>query len=261
MDDNLSKEKPLLSVRNLSKNFGGVTAVNHVCFDVFPGEIVGLIGPNGSGKTTIFNCLTGLLESDPGSEIIFNNSNITNKKTHTIAQLGLTRAFQEARIFLGLNVIENLLVSIQQYQEDNLFFRFWNGRSLREYEKKGEERAFELMEFVGLTHHAYTPSRELSYGQRKLLIFAMTIMSKPSLVLLDEPAAAVNLTAIEHIKEYIKKLNQNNITFLIIEHNMEMIMGLCQRIIVLDYGKIIAEGSPREVQSNDEVIDAYFGRE
>ncbi len=250
---------PLLQIKGLSKHFGGIAAVDRVDFNVLPGTIVGLIGPNGSGKTTLFNCVTGLLKCEPNSQVIFNGHDITNKPQHHIAQLGLTRTFQEVRIFAEMSVIENLYMAIQQYQEDKLFSRFVGTSEIKLYDKEAHERAQELIEFVGLSHHSQSRAAVLSFGQRKLLIFAMAVMSRPRLVLLDEPAAAINLTAIEQLKKYILELNSQGITFLIIEHNMEVIMDLCEHIIVLDHGKKIVEGSAWEIQSNDQVIDAYFG--
>ncbi len=250
---------PLLRIEHLSKHFGGVAAVDRVSFDVNRGEIVGLIGPNGSGKTTLFNCVTGLTPSESDSRVTFNGHNITNRRSDAIARLGLTRTFQDVRVFHELSVVENALMAMQQYQEDSLLGRFVSGASIVRFEDEARARAEELIDLVGLSHQAQTRARELSYGQRKLLIFAMAMMPHPSLVLLDEPAAAVNPTAIDHVKHYIRALNSQGITFLIIEHNMEVIMDVCQRVIVLDYGKKIAEGAPEELESNERVIDAYFG--
>ncbi len=250
---------PLLRIEHLSKHFGGVAAVDQVSFDVHPGEIVGLIGPNGSGKTTLFNCVTGLAASESNSCVTFKGHNITNRRSDAIARLGLTRTFQEVRVFHDLTVVENALMAMQQYQEDSLLGRFVSGPSITRFEGEARTRAKELLDLVGLSHQAQTRARELSYGQRKLLIFAMAMMPRPSLVLLDEPTAAVNPTAIDHVKHYIRALNSQGITFLIIEHNMEVIMDVCQRVIVLDYGKKIAEGAPEQLESNERVIDAYFG--
>lgn len=253
------KPVPLLEIKNLSKHFGGIAAVDQVSFEIHSGKIVGLIGPNGSGKTTLFNCVTGLLQSEPGSLVQLNGRDITNKPQHYIARQGLTRTFQDVRILSEMSVLENLRMSIQQYQEDELLKRFIKTRRIRSFDEEADQRAFDLLDFIGLRHHQFTPAGELSYGQRKLLIFAMALMPRPQIVLLDEPAAAVNLTAIDQLKEYIAELNQQGITFLIIEHNMEVIMDVCQHVIVLDYGKKIAEGPAWEIQSNERVIDAYFG--
>jgi branched-chain amino acid transport system permease protein len=250
---------PLLRIENLSKHFGGVAAVDKVSFEVNRGDIVGLIGPNGSGKTTLFNCVTGLVASESDSRTTFIGHNITNMRSDVIARLGLTRTFQDVRVFHELTVLENVLMAMQQYQEDSLLGRFLSGPSIARFEGEARARAEELLDLVGLSHHAQILARELSYGQRKLLIFAMAMMPRPSLVLLDEPTAAVNLTAIDHVKHYIRALNCQGITILIIEHNMEVIMDVCHRVIVLDNGRKIAEGSPEELQSNERVIDAYFG--
>jgi ABC-type branched-subunit amino acid transport system ATPase component len=257
----MSTINPLLNIKNLSKHFGGIAAVDDVSFEMHRGCILGLIGPNGSGKTTLFNCLTGLIKSEQKSYINFLGSDITNLKPNRIARMGLTRTFQDARVFQQLTVLDNLLIAIQQYQEDNLINRFINLNNLHRYERLALDRASELLDFIGLSHHSKTLAKDLSYGQRKLLIFAMAVMPNPALVLLDEPAAAINPTAIENLKEYVVELNSKGISFLIIEHNMEVVMTICHRLVVLDHGEKIAEGSPEEIQTNGQVIDAYFGRE
>lgn len=255
----MSEAASLLSIEKLTKRFLGVTALDRVDMTVQPGELVCLIGPNGSGKTTLFNCVTGFLSGEEG-RIILKGREITNLPPHKIALSGLTRTFQEVRIFPKLTVLETLLLSVQQHQEDRFWSRIFRTRATREFEKQARERADELLSFVDLTRLRGEPTESLSYGQRKLLSFIFALMPDPDLILLDEPAAAVNPTMINRMKDYIRTLNLQGKTFLIIEHDMGVVMDLAQRIIVLDYGQRIAEGTPHEIKQNDRVIEAYFGR-
>ena len=223
------------------------------------GEIVGLIGPNGSGKTTLFNCITGQLLSDSG-QVYKDGKDITHWPPHRIALMGIARTFQNARVFEDLTTIESLLVAAQQHQEDSIIRRLIRSPSIRIFERVAKERAEYALEFVGLGKYRNEFANTLSYGQRKLLSFATTIVIDPEIVLLDEPAAAVNPAMINHMKSRIQELNQHGVTFLIVEHNMEFIMDLATRILVLDQGRIIAEGKPCEIQHNERVLDAYFGQ-
>jgi ABC-type branched-subunit amino acid transport system ATPase component len=249
----------LLEVENLTKRFFGVAAVDQVDLEVNQGEIVGLIGPNGSGKTTLFNCVTRLLDSD-GGRVRFKDVDITRMKPYKVALMGIARTFQTVRVFSDLTVRENLLVAIQQHQEDNILGRLVRTNSVRLFEKNALSRADEALAVVGLDRHRNEPAANLSYGQRKLLAFAACLAFEPDIFLLDEPASAVNPTMINRMKEQIRVLNERGATFLIIEHNMEVIMDLSHRIIVFDYGKKIAEGEPSAIQTNELVLEAYFGR-
>lgn len=250
---------PLLQVRQLSKRFGGVVAVNAVSFAVEPGEIVGLIGPNGSGKTTLFNCVTGFLRPDPLSEIVVMERRVDGWRPDQIARLGMVRTFQEVRVFKQLSLIDNMLMSLQQHQEDHILRRFLDTAEIQRFEEAGRRRAHELLRMVNLSAHADRPAGSLSYGQRKLLVLIAALMPEPSLILLDEPAAAVNPVLIDEMKEHIVGLNRTGTTFLLVEHNMDVVMDICHRVIVLDHGEKIAEGSPEAIQADERVIDAYFG--
>lgn len=252
-------EHPLLRIQNLTKRFFGLTAVDDVDLAINSRELVCLIGPNGSGKTTLFNCVTGFLPHEEG-RIFFKGREITNLKAHQICLAGLTRTFQIVKVFSKLTVLENLLLAIQQHQEEHFWSRVFRTPSIRNFEARARKKAEELLEFVDMTRLRDEPAENLSYGQRKLLSFIFALMPDPDLVLLDEPTAAVNPTMINKIKEYIKILNGQGKTFFLIEHNMEVVMDLGHRIIVLDHGQKIAEGTPSEIKGNEQVIEAYFGR-
>jgi ABC-type branched-subunit amino acid transport system ATPase component len=225
----------LLEVEKLVKRFGGVTAVDDCSFAVEPGTITGLIGPNGSGKTTVFNLVTGYLPADRG-RIRFDGQPVRRPDPTRLARRGLIRTFQQARVFSHLTVLENLVLASPQ--------TWWQA---------GGPREFNLADQTGVV------AAELSFGQRKLLEFATTLMSRPSLVLLDEPTAGVNPVLIETIERHIRRLHSEGLTFLVVEHDMPLVMRLCDPVIVLDRGCKIAEGSASQVQRDPLVLDAYLG--
>ena len=241
----------LLEIANLSKRFGGVIAVNDCSLTVTRGSITGLIGPNGSGKTTVFNLVTGFIPADNG-EVRFKSQAITRLGPDRIYALGVGRTFQLARIFPRLTTLENMLVPVRR-----------SGlRALLSHGQWGheKERAMEMLEFMEIGHVAGTLGGALSYGQRKLLELAAVMMARPELVLLDEPAGGVNPALLERIADYIRRLNQQGgVTFLIVEHNMGFVMNLCDQVVVLNQGRPIASGKPKEVRENPAVLDAYLG--
>jgi ABC-type branched-subunit amino acid transport system ATPase component len=249
----------LLEVRGLVKRFLGITAVDGVDLVVEPGELVSLIGPNGSGKTTLFNCVTGYLPAD-GGRVAFQGRDVTNAPPHRVARLGIGRTFQQVSVFARLTALDNLLVFLQQHQEEHLLARLVRTPRLRRLEAAGVERARALLDLVGLGARAGAPAGSLSYGQRKLLAFAAALMPDPPLLLLDEPAAAVNPTMINQMKEHILALHRQGKTVLLVEHNMDVVMDISQRVVVLDHGQKIAEGPPAAIRRDPRVVEAYFGR-
>jgi ABC-type branched-subunit amino acid transport system ATPase component len=249
----------LLEVRGLIKRFLGVTAVDGVDLAVEPGELVSLIGPNGSGKTTLFNCVTGYLAAD-GGRVTFRGHELSGAPPHRVARLGVARTFQQVSVFPRLSALENLLVFLQQHQEERLLARLLRTPGVRHLEAQAIERAHRLLELVGLGDRAAAPAGSLSYGQRKLLAFAGALMPDPELLLLDEPAAAVNPTMINQMKEHILALHRQGKTVVLVEHNMDVVMDISQRIVVLDHGQKIAEGPPAAIRRDGRVIEAYFGR-
>ena len=248
----------LLTATGLYKSFGGIKAVNNAHIEVKQGSITGLIGPNGAGKTTLFNLLSNFIRPDKGS-VIFDEQPIHNLASHKIAQKGFIRTFQVARVLSRLSVLENMLLAKPQQTGEN-FFKVWlQQKKLRQEEKANKEQAMAILESVGLAAKANDYAGALSGGQRKLLEIARTLMTSPKLILLDEPAAGVNPTLINQICEYIQTWNQEGISFLIIEHNMDVIMSLCDRVWVLAEGTNLADGTPEEIQNNSDVLEAYLG--
>jgi len=234
-------DPPILEISGVTKRFGGVTAVNGCSLALPPGRIYGLIGPNGSGKTTLFNCITGLVRRDGGT-IRFRGERIDGLPTHRITRLGLGRTFQVIRVFPELTALENLLVVTGGDHAAAL------------------ARARELLAFVRLDGLAAEFAGNLSYGQQKLLELVRVLMLDPALILLDEPAAGVNRTLLNELLAAIRQLRDEGRTILLVEHDMKVVMGLCERVFVLDYGELIAEGPPEAIQRDERVIEAYFGR-
>jgi ABC-type branched-subunit amino acid transport system ATPase component len=239
----------MLEIDSICKSFGDVRAVDNCSLTVEENSVTALIGPNGSGKTTIFNLVTGYVKPDSGG-VRFHGRDVTGKDPGRMYRRGLSRTFQQARVFPALSVTENLVIA-RGYSWRELFARRSNTAD--------RERAAELLEEFGLAHVADLLAAELSYGQRKLLEFASVLVSEPSLVLLDEPTAGVNPVMIETMERHIRQRHHAGITFLIVEHDMQFVMRLCDPVVVMDRGTQIFAGSPDEVQTNPLVLDAYLG--
>jgi branched-chain amino acid transport system ATP-binding protein len=244
---------PLLEVRGLTKHFFRLSALSDVSLSVEPGELLGVIGPNGSGKTTLFNCVTGVLRPS-GGQVRFKGEDITGLSADRVHRRGIARTFQLIQLFPEMTVLENMQLAAQE-REGTLL-----GRLLRREDGKATARAQELLAYLGIAGLRDQLASNLSYGQQKLLDFGMALMSRPEVVLLDEPLAGVNPTMIKSLVSHIRALNAQGHTFVVIEHNMEVVMSLCRRIVVLSQGERIAEGTPAEVADNPLVLDAYFGR-
>ncbi len=242
----------LLQVKGVAKSFGGVVANDNISLDVPEGAIVGLIGPNGSGKTTLFNSIVGYHPVDGGS-IRFQGREISRLRVAQIARRGMVRTFQQTRVYGKMDCVRNMLISVPSANE-SIFTMF------SKFSPEAIDKAEKLLEFVGLYAKRRLPAGELSFGQQKLLEFAMALMNEPKLLLLDEPTAGINPTLINGLIDRLKRANQDlGITLFVIEHNMRVIMNLAAHIYCLAHGQLLAAGNPDEIRSNPRVIDAYLG--
>jgi neutral amino acid transport system ATP-binding protein len=240
----------LLEVRSLSKSFGGIHAVDRCSFAVPPGSITALIGPNGAGKTTVFNLISGLHKPDGGA-ILFDGARIDGLPPHRITRKGIARTFQISRDLAGLSVLENVIV---QARAGGLLHLLQPSMSPAE-----RARAMDLLGFVGIAELAREPAAKLSYGQKKLMELAACLMADPRLVLLDEPAGGINPALLEVIVDRVRRLRERGMTFLIVEHNMDVVMNECDPVIVMAYGRFLAHGSPAAIQNDAAVLEAYLG--
>ena len=239
----------LLEIEGLTKRFGGVTAVDGCAFAVPEGSVTALVGPNGSGKTTAFNLITGYARADAGI-VRFAGTTVRRPDPIRLARAGLTRTFQQARIFPDLTLVENMAAAVQLP---------WHAAVSPRIRRHERGRALELLDEFGIVRLAHERAGNLSYGQKKLLEFAAVLMSEPRLVLLDEPTAGVNPVLVERIEERIRELHARGLTFLVVEHNMNLVMRLCDPIVVLAQGSTLATGRPDEVRNDPRVLDAYLG--
>ena len=261
VDNPVPKSSSILEARNLTRRFGGLVAVNQVSFTVQENEIFGLIGPNGAGKTTLFNLITGLL-TPSGGELLYQGTTISQLRPHQIAAKGIARTFQNVRLFGELSALENVMIARHIHTKSNVLTGVFGLPFAAKEEVQTEQRALELLELINLGDRAEQKARNFSYGDQRRLEIARALALRPQVLLLDEPAAGMNEHEKHQLSDFIRALRrQFNLTILLIEHHVPLVMGLCDRIAVLDFGRLIALGDPAKVKGDPAVIEAYLGGE
>lgn len=261
VNDTINMSQPILEIRQVTRRFSGLVAVNQVSLTVRSGEIFGLIGPNGAGKTTLFNIITGLMLPSSG-ELIYEQRSLGQLKPHQIAQRGIARTFQNLRLFGNLSVLENVAIARHIHQRTGLVQGILGHAAARHEARQTNLKALELLELVGLASEAHQTARNLAYGDQRRLELARALALEPRLLLLDEPAAGMNPNEKAALSQLIRQIRDSfNLTVLLIEHHVPLVMGLCDRIAVLNFGQLIALDCPQDVQRNPAVIAAYLGGE
>jgi branched-chain amino acid transport system ATP-binding protein len=255
-----SSGEVILQVEGIAKNFGGLNALEQVDFNIRDGEILGLIGPNGAGKTTMINVISGFFPPSSG-KVIFRGKNIAGTKAPKIAGLGIGRTFQASNLFMDLSALENVFTGCHMSYRTNVFKRVLRFPSARQEESNLRKKAEDILEFMGLGQLKNELARNLPHGHQRILGICMALATSPKLLLLDEPMTGMNAVEVETMMDLIRQIRNRDITIIMIEHNMDTVMNLCDRIVVLNYGQKIAEGNPEEIQVNEDVIDAYLGKE
>ncbi len=256
--ENPLADRPLLRIEKVSKSFGGVQALTRVSFDVAAGRVQGLIGPNGAGKTTLFNLISGALKPDTGG-IWFDGDAIGGRPSYELVALGIARTFQNVELFGSMSVLENVLVGRHVRTHTGFWGALVRHPAVGREEREARRTALDLLDFVGLAEQAGSPSRDLPFGWQRLLEIARALAAEPRVLLLDEPAAGLNPVESDRLGDLIGRIRDQGITILMVEHDMGLTMRVCDRIVVLDRGRLLAEGAPREIQKHPDVLSAYLG--